>query len=368
MNFEDERLAGVGAEDLHFLVEEYYRREPEARRRASILWCFDEIQTVPGWERFVRRLLDTEHAEIVVSGSSAALLSREIATAMRGRAWEVVVHPFSFAESLAHRGTEAPTDAAALPARRRSALEGAFRSFLAEGGFPETQGKDEAVRRRMLRDYVDVAVLRDVVERHRVTNIVALQSMVRHTLGNAASTFSVEKFHAGLRSQGIPVGRDTVHAFLAHLADCFLVRAVWLESASERRRMVNPRKIYPVDTGLIPIFDRSGKENAGHALETAVLVELERRRASVTYVKLDDGREIDFLARYDDGSEELIQVCVDATAPETAARELGPFAAARKQFPRAAARLLVLNADGLPAVTEEGVVAEPTYRWMLRGR
>jgi uncharacterized protein len=121
---------------------------------------------------------------------------------------------------------------------------------------------------------------------------------------------------------GVAVSRDTLHQLLAHLEDCFLVRVVWLETASERQRMVNPRKVYPADAGLIPLFDRTGRGNLGHALETAVLIELERRRCTVTYVRTPAGYEVDFLAREPDGRSHLIQVCVDAGAPDTAAREL----------------------------------------------
>jgi len=107
-DFEDERLADFSVKDFSVLIEEYYRRFPALRGRETVTWCFDEIQVVPGWERFLRRLLDTEKVEIFVSGSSAALLSREIATAMRGRAWEVVLFPFSFEEYLRHAGVEPP--------------------------------------------------------------------------------------------------------------------------------------------------------------------------------------------------------------------------------------------------------------------
>lgn len=104
VGFEDERLAGMRAEDLGLLLEEYYRGHPSYRGEKAVTWCFDEIQAVPGWERFVRRIIDSEKVEVFLSGSSAALLSRELATAMRGRAWEVVVHPFSFEEFLRHSG------------------------------------------------------------------------------------------------------------------------------------------------------------------------------------------------------------------------------------------------------------------------
>ncbi len=365
INFEDERLAGLAAEHLHPLLEEYYRRFPALRGRESVLWCFDEIQNVPGWERFVRRLLDTEKVEIFISGSSAALLSREIATALRGRAWEVAIHPFSFEEALRHGGGRPPKRPEALGARERSTIERAFLDYLAVGGFPEAQGLAAASRRRLLCDYVDVAMLRDVVERHGVSNVAGLRWLVRHLLGNAGALFSVEKFYAALKSQGLSISKDTVHQLMGYLQDCFLVRTVWMEADSERRRMVNPRKAYPVDPGLIPVFDRTGRANLGHALETAVLIELERRRAEVSYVKTAEGHEVDFLARYPSGEQELIQVCADASAAETAGRELRALAEAGRAFPRAARRLLTLLQEGVPRDTPAGIVAQPAYVWML---
>jgi hypothetical protein len=95
LNFEDERLAGLEGAQLGFLLDELARRVPDAQGATGVVWCFDEIQVVPGWERFVRRLLDTGGCEVIVTGSSAALLSREIATALRGRAWEVPLYPFT---------------------------------------------------------------------------------------------------------------------------------------------------------------------------------------------------------------------------------------------------------------------------------
>lgn len=366
VNFEDERLGGLAGEHLGGLLEEYYRRFPAYRRRELVTLCLDEIQVVPGWERFVRRVLDSERIEIILSGSSAALLSREIATAMRGRAWEVVLHPFSFEEALRHRGhtPPGPGDFPLAPAAR-SELEAAFLDYLTTGGFPEAQGHDEPTRRQLLRDYVDVAMLRDVVERHAVTNVPALRWLVRHLLGNAAASFSVEKFFAALKSQGIKVGKDTVHQHLAHLEDCFLVRTVSIESESERKRMVNPRKVYPVDPGLIPVFDRTGRGALGHALETAVFLELERRRCDVTYVRTPEGREIDFLARAPDGAVELIQVCADATHPETAERELRALEEGVRLYPRATCRLLVATADATPARAPVGVIVQPAYEWLL---
>ena len=365
VSFEDERLTGLEARHLDFLLDEYHRSAPAGRGASSVAWFFDEIQLVPGWERFVRRLLDTEAAQVFVSGSSAALLSREIATALRGRAWQVLIHPFGFDEALRHRGMEVPAATVVLSRDQRVRLEEEFAAWLVAGGFPEAQGLDTASRYQLLRDYVDVAVLRDVVERHGVGNVTGLRWLVRQLLGNAAGLFSVEKFHAALRSQGIAIARDTVHDFLAYLEDCFLVRVVWMESRSERQRMVNPRKAYPVDSGLIPVFDRTGRANIGHALETAVLIELERRRLDVTYVRVREGYEVDFLARSADGRQELIQICTDASDPATAQREFRALTAAGQEFPGAGMRLLTLTRDGIPDTLPDNVVAEPAWVWML---
>ena len=365
VNFEDERLAGLPGAHLGFLVEEYGRRTPALGKDETVTWCFDEIQVVPGWERFVRRLLDGGAAEIILTGSSAALLSREIATALRGRAWEVPLFPFSFAETLRHEGRTVAEQNGFMTAAERSGLETGFLGWLAVGGFPEAQGLGMAARGQLLRDYVDVAILRDVVERHGVSNLTGLRWLVRHLLGSPGALFSVEKFHGALKSQGIAIARDTVHDLLAHLEDCFLVRTAWMESSSERQRMVNPRKAYPADPGLIPWFDRSGKSNLGHALETAVFIELERRRCAVTYVRTGEGHEVDFLARDPEGGAELIQVCADASDPAVAGRELRALAGAGRMFPRAGRRLLTLTRDGAPPEAPPGVIVQPAYEWML---
>ena len=120
-----------------------------------------------------------------------------------------------------------------------------------------------------------------------------------------------------------------------------------------------------MDPGLIPVFDRTGRANIGHALETAVLIELERRHHEVTYVRTGQGYEVDFLATSADGSRELIQICADASVPATAERELRALAAAGQQYPDAGMRLLTLTHDGIPDTLPDGVVAQPAWIWML---
>lgn len=365
LSFDDDRLAGIELEQLGFLLEEYYRRYPAFRGRETVSWYLDEVQQVPGWERFVRRVLDTEQVRVAVSGSSARLLSREIHTSLRGRAWETVIRPFSFREFLRHRGEEPTAEPSRWGPAERSLVEKRFREYLSEGGFPEAQGLPVGARIELLQGYVDTVLFRDVVERHAVGQVAALRWLVRHCLRNPAGSFSVHRLTQDLRAQGLGVARDAVHAMLGHLLDAFLLSEVPLATESERQRNANPRKLYPADVGLIRAFDSSGRTNVGHALETVVQIELERRRAEVGYVKMPDGLEVDFLARHHVAGEELIQVCADLSQPQTLTRELRALDAAAEAHPHATRRLLGLDRDGLTSVSSPGVVVQPVAEWLL---
>jgi uncharacterized protein len=363
-SFEDERLVGIQAQDLDMLIEEYYRLYPQWRDQRRVTFFLDEIQVVPGWEVFARRILDSEKIDLFLSGSSARLLSREVATSMRGRAMEAVVLPFSFRESLRHAGCEPQQTTAHLTKAECSMLDKHLLSFLEEGGFPEAQGLDVRNRTELLRSYIDVVLLRDVVERHGVSQPVALRWMVRQLLGNAAGSFSVNKFHADLKSQGVAVSKGTLHSYLGYLEDAFLMYSLAIATDSERRRMVNPRKIYPIDTGLIPIFDRSGKANLGHALETAVFLELNRRGAEIAYVRTAKGYEVDFLARHVDGHTELIQVCASIDQPDTLTREVRALQDAVGEFPKAGLVLIVLDRPPIIDIPD-GIQVIEARDWLL---
>jgi hypothetical protein len=367
-SFEDERLAGLDAGQLGWVLEEYFALCPHFRDRRQVTFFFDEIQVVPGWETFIRRMLDTEKVEVFVSGSSARLLSREVATALRGRATETIIFPFSFREYLRHHGIESPASPKFVPKAQRSRLERAFADYLATGGFPEAQGLSARDRVVLLQGYVDTCIFRDVVERHGITNVVALRRLVRQLLGAAAGQFSVSRFYNDLRSQGVPVAKDALHQMLAHLEDAFLVRLVPLAASSERQRQVNPRKVYPVDPALIPAFDRSGRTNLGHALETAVLIELQRRGCDAGYVFTPGGFEVDFLATEPDGGRTLVQVAADLSDKTTRQRE---FRALRDAMPAhhcTQALMFTLTGSDVRAAQADapaGVKVRTVWEWML---
>lgn len=368
LSLEDERLSGITVADLGWLLEEHARQFPGLRDAGGTTLYLDEVQTVPGWEGLVRRLMDAGGIELFVSGSSAKLLSREVATSLRGRAMEVLVHPFSFREALRHAGAEPAKSVARLRPADRAALDQSLRRYLTEGGFPEAQGANARDRVALLSGYVDVVVLRDVIERHGVSNPLALRWIERQLLANPGGSFSVKKHYDTLRAQGMSVGKDTLHDYLAHLEDAFLVRTVAMHSASERQRMVNPRKAYPVDPGLIALFERTGRTHRGRTLETAVLLELERRGFEVSYVRTPDGFEVDFLAQRAGEAPLLVQVCLESEGQETWERELRALKSAAPALPDARPILVTLDSVPPQRPLPRGVTWMPAARWLLEGK
>ncbi len=317
-----------------------------------------------GWERFARRILDTETVDLFLSGSSARMLSREVASSMRGRAMEAVVFPFSFREFLRHRGKEIDDPERATKAER-SALRKELEIYLQVGGFPEAQGAPPRDRVDLLRSYVDVTLLRDVIERHQVSHPVALRHLARHLLTHAAGLLSVHRLYNDLRSQGVRIAKDSLHAYLGYLEDAFLVHGIWIATDSERRRMANPRKVYPVDPGLIPVFDRSGRMQPSKALETAVCLEFLRQGAALSYVRTRDGFEVDFLARWPGGDEELVQVSAEGGEEATSDREVRALLAAAKEHPHAVCSIVTLVPETFRQVPPRIHIHDASL-WLLR--
>ncbi|MFH1529245.1 MAG: ATP-binding protein, partial [Pseudomonadota bacterium] len=326
-----------------------------------LYFYFDEIQNVPGWERFIRRLLDTMDAEIVITGSSARLLSRELATSLRGRSLATEIFPFSFREYLRHRGVETPGKYPADTAR--ALLVNHLRSYLIEGGFPEVQGCDAALRTRILQDYLNVVILRDIVERHGVSMTGALRYLIRHLLNNVGAPFSVNRCYNDLRSQGFRVGKDTLHELLDHLHDAFLVFPIKIRSGSERARMVNPRKVYAVDTGLVRANSRSVTPDWGHLLENFVFLELRRRGVEIDYIRSSGGHEVDFIARTPDRRDHLIQVCWSLGEPATRARELRALEEAMVEYGLERGTIVSFDEEEEIETGAGRIDVVPAWRW-----
>lgn len=368
LNLEDDRLSRPSIGLLDEALEHTFRSGP-VRHEEKVYLFLDEIQVVPEWERFVLRVLNTENAQVFVTGSSAKLLSTEVATSLRGRSMAVEVLPFSFREFLRHRGLEpAGSD---LGAAKRSLLEAAFDDYLTIGGFPGIQEMEPIDRTRMLQDYVELVTFRDVVERWEVANLVALKYLVGHLVSCFSREFSINRIYNDMKSQGIAIGKNTLHAYLEHLVDARLLHTVSIRRSSYRARQVNPRKVYSVDPGLAWAVAHPSADDRGHLLENAVYVELRRRHGrlhhdAISYFSSDDGGA-DFVLDDGNASPEIVQVSLSLAEQRTRERELrGAEAAMRETGAREATVVTLYESDTIlvPAGTIRVV---PAWRWMLEG-
>jgi len=272
---------------------------------------------------------------------------------------------FGFREFLRHRGEEPTKPVSRVTPPEGSLLTRRFRESLEVGGFPEAQGLDASLRIPLLQGYVDTLIVRDVVERYQVSQVGPLRWLVRFCLRNPAAAMSVHKLYRDPKSQGYAVSKDTLHALLSYLEDAFLIKAIYLDTDSERQRNTNPRKVYPVDVGLIQAYGRSGRPHLALALETTVLQELLRRGAAITYVKTKERYEVDFLARIPGQVEQLIQVCAAPTLQETFAREVRALQAAAVQYRHAERVLVVMTSEQASQLAGQGIRVRPAYEWFL---
>jgi len=361
LNFEDDRFIDFTVRDFQTLLDVYYARWPENKSRRCYFF-FDEIQTVDKWERFVRRLLDTENVSIALTGSSSKMLATDIATGLRGRTRVRELFPYSFREFLAAKGTFS-----AVPehpgSRDAAKLNHALAEYLKAGGFPETLRLDPDGRREIVQGYVETVLFKDVVERHKVSNVLALRHLIAAVLGAPGQVFSVNKFFNTLKSKGIPCTKNALYDYLAHLEDAHFLHRLPFHSQSVRVRQVNPEKVYGNDTALHGLLVSRDGRGVGPLLETAVYLHLRRSRLSLSYLHTRDGHEIDFVAADEaTGRTRLIQVCADLSAPETLARELRPFAALPSDL--SAAEKLIVTLDESRDF-ENGVRAVPAWRFLL---
>ncbi|MBP5232833.1 MAG: ATP-binding protein [Planctomycetes bacterium] len=322
LNFEDDRLFGFRLEDCQSILDAYYNLWPDNRDQ-ECWFFFDEIQNVQNWERFVRRLLDTTNVHVVLTGSSAKLLTAEIATAMRGRSINVELLPFSFTEFLRARGTfaEMPKQLSDdVVARLRHGME----EYFAFGGFPEVyQLPDAMTRAEVLQGYSNMVVLKDVIERYQVGKPTALRHLLAFLYNHAARKFSISGFWKVLNhGMQIKCPKNDLFAFVDYLEEAYLLFRTELHTASEKARIVNPDKIYLTDVGLARAMADDPEANRGWLLENLVYLELRRRQYVIEYYNVADGREVDFLATDRRSRRQtLIQASWSMSAADTAKRE-----------------------------------------------
>lgn len=317
INFEDERVLPLEAKNLGQMVDAFYELTPQNHDHVCYFF-FDEIQNVTDWPVVLRRLLDSQKKELFITGSSAKLLSKEIATSLRGRAFSVEVWPLSFKEYLRFKKITLPQNKLG-PAFKHKMMQ-VLTGYLFEGGFPEIV-LSKNFQKSILQEYVNATLFRDIVERHAVSNINVMRRMIRHLISAPGTLFSVNKFYQTLKSQGVRVGKDLLYEYLAYIQDAYLAFVMPLFTESERKKNVNPQKTYAVDTGLVVANSLKADQNLGHLFENLIYLDLRRSGHEIAYYLTKEGYEIDFISKSPDGDFSIIQACLSLENSEVKIRE-----------------------------------------------
>ncbi len=363
INFEDERLLPIKKEDLSLIYEVYLELYPHIKRQKVYLFL-DEIQNVPGWEIFVRRLHENENVEISVTGSSSRLLSRELATALRGRTLSFEVFPFSFAEMLNFYGISPDI----YSSEGKAYLVNKFEEYLYWGGFPEVLKVDQDFKIMILQDYLNLVLYKDLIERYQIRNQALLKYLLKFLLSNNANPFSINKFFLDVRSQGFKVSKDSIFNYLNYLEDAFWISLVPIYSESIRKQQVNYRKIYVLDNGLVSANRSTLYFNSGRLLESLVFQQLRRKFSlnQIFYYKTSKNSEVDFLILNEyEGKVALIQVSETITEPATQQRELTSLYSAMEEL--GLSESLIITAYEYATFTRNHlrVQAKPFWDWAL---
>ena len=316
LNFEDTSLYGFDTKDFEILNEAI---EKFSKENSCKYLCFDEIQSVNGWEIFVHRKLE-ENYLVIVTGSNASLLSWELGTRLTGRHLDYEMFPFSFQEFCVLKKLKVNTNS--------------FFFFFTQGGFPEAiKNESDEILQRLFDDILT----RDIAVRHSIRDVRTLKILSLYLASNCGNLISGSKLSAQL---GIKTN-VTILEYLSYLEQCYLFFFVPKFNYSAKAQSVNPKKVYCIDTGMIQSVTLSSNADAGRMLENAVFIELRRRTKNIWYYS-ESSFECDFLYGHDSVPENAVQVCYELTN-ENREREVRGLVETCKKFPEVKPLIVTFN-------------------------
>ncbi len=362
LNFFDDRLHNLQHENLALVAESYFSIYPEKKGEETVYCFFDEIQAAPGWEPFVDRMMRTEKCEVYLTGSSARMLSKEIATQMRGRALSWELFPFSFREFLDSKGMDSE---GALSTKKRLLIQKAFEEYSVTGGFPEVMGLTENLRIKTHQEYFQAVLFRDLVERHDIAHPKAVSDLAHWLVDNTASLYSINRLTGYLQSLGHHAPRTAVSDYLEWFEDAYFLFTVQVFDASLARRNTNPKKVYCIDHALVTSVSSGVLINSGHLLENLVFMALRRSHPEVYYYKTKTGKEVDFIVPLRGRSRLLVQVCESLAEPQTRNRETTALGEAMAELGARTGTIVTRNEEAQIDVEGGTVNVVPAWRFLL---
>ncbi len=357
-NFDDESLPGQNKIDLDELMVELKLAYGDTK-----YLLFDEIQNLSKWELFVNRLHRGGY-NIVLTGSNASLLSKELATHLTGRHIPIEILPFDFSEILKAKEYVFSPDDVLVPDKKAKLLT-LLTGYMTNGGYPEVVTK--GVEPRGYLDVLfDAVLFKDVIKRHKVRFSEQIDNLGSYLINNVSAQYGTHKLATVLQFKS----EITLENYIAYLNEAYLTFSLKRYSTKEILRQRAPKKTYVVDNGFITAKAVQHSPNTGKLMENLVFIELVKRgkqpNRELFYYKTRNDREIDFICKEGYKVTELIQVCYDLSNIDTEEREV-------KALIEAAGELEV---DTLTLITwgEEKVIQKgkmtiqciPLWKWITQ--
>ncbi len=334
-NFEDSRLAGFELKDFERLEEVLNKVYGK-----SDFYFFDEIQLVDKWEFYIRKLLDQDKY-VIITGSNASLLSRELGTKLTGRNLRYELFPFSYPEFLSFSDKQAGINS--------------FEEYLVKGGFPEYLLLKEP---KILQDLLTDSLFRDIAIRHKIRNVKQLHELAVFLITNVTKDFS----YNNLRTMFNLGSTNSVSKFISFFEESYLLFSLPKFDYSLRKQIVNPKKIYAIDNGLVVQNSKSFSNDYGKLLENMVFISLKSKQKDLFYFK--EKNECDFLVRNGSSITEAYQVCylLDDFNQE---REIKGLIEALEKFNLKEGKILTLNQSDKLKIKGKKVIIQPVWKWLL---
>ncbi len=288
-NFDEESLNGNTAISTDELMKELHAVYGKTK---TIL--FDEIQNLPNWELFTNRL-QREGYNLILTGSNANLLSKELATALTGRHMPIEILPFDFKEFLAAKNHRLSREYKNLPLQQGELLK-LMETYLLTGCFPEIVVKNLDAK-GYLEVLFDSLLFKDVVKRHKVKFSMQIDNLSSYLINNFSNYYSLRKLKEVLNLKSV----TTIEKYVRYLEEAYALFSVLRYSAKAVERIKSPKKIYVVDNGFIGAKAVQHSPDFGRLMENLIFIELIKRgcqpNRNLFYYKTRNNREVDFIIK-----------------------------------------------------------------------
>lgn len=352
INFEDERLIGMTAQELNLILEVHGMMS--AQRPILFL---DEIQNIEGWDKFARRLADNKY-RVYITGSNAKMLSSDVATTLGGRYITKHILPYSFSEYLS--ANNIPYDDMNIATTSgRADVQRYFAEYFRFGGFPE--GAQLASKRDYLNSVYQKIYIGDIATRNKIDNLFSLRILFRKMAESVKQPTSFTRLSNIIASTGAKLGKATIINYIEYSKDAFLIYPIKNIADNLTNRETNP-KYYFVDNGIISIL---ALDIDTSLLENMVAMELIRRYGIDERVFFYNRNiEVDF---YIPDAALAIQVSYNPhKTDETWQRESTALIKFTKVLD--CQRLLILSYDTEETVEVNGKTIEvlPVWKWLIQ--